>query len=207
MAEKRKLVGLEAAPVPKTKRKSISPKLRFEVFKRDNFTCQYCGATAPSVVLEVDHIVPVAEGGETELINLATACRDCNRGKGKRKLSNTQEVDKQRVQLEELNARREQLEMMVEWKRELLDIKASESETISSLIKSITGTGLTDSGKQHIKRLVSRFGFEEVYNSTDISFSKYYRCESDYQEQRTWQFALDKIGGICYNRKKNKLKE
>lgn len=47
-----------------SKRKSISKKLRFEVFKRDSFTCQYCGKMAPDVVLEVDHINPVASGGE-----------------------------------------------------------------------------------------------------------------------------------------------
>lgn len=35
-----------------SKRKSISKKLRFEVFKRDGFTCQYCGRMAPDVVLE-----------------------------------------------------------------------------------------------------------------------------------------------------------
>ena len=46
-----------------SKRKSMSRKLRFEVFKRDRFTCQYCGAKAPDVILHVDHIHPVAAGG------------------------------------------------------------------------------------------------------------------------------------------------
>lgn len=44
-------------------RTSIKKKIRFEVFKRDKFTCQYCGRKAPDIVLEVDHIHPVAEGG------------------------------------------------------------------------------------------------------------------------------------------------
>lgn len=59
-----------------TDRQSISKKLRFEVFKRDKFTCQYCGKSAPEVVLHVDHIHPVSEGGETEIINLITSCFD-----------------------------------------------------------------------------------------------------------------------------------
>lgn len=46
-----------------TKRKAISKKIRFEVFKRDSFTCQYCGEKAPDVILHVDHIDPVAKGG------------------------------------------------------------------------------------------------------------------------------------------------
>ena len=75
-------------PVPmKPKRIGVTPKLRFTVFSRDNFTCQYCGRKPPEVVLEPDHIVSVADGGKTELSNLITSCFDCNRGKGKRSLS------------------------------------------------------------------------------------------------------------------------
>jgi 5-methylcytosine-specific restriction endonuclease McrA len=43
------------------KRKSISKKIRFEVFKRDSFTCQYCGSKSPDVTLVIDHIMPVAK--------------------------------------------------------------------------------------------------------------------------------------------------
>lgn len=64
-----------------TKRKSTGKRLRFEVFKRDFFTCQYCGAQPPDVVLVVDHIVPVAGGGESSAENLITACDTCNQGK------------------------------------------------------------------------------------------------------------------------------
>ncbi len=67
--------------------RSLTKRLRFEVFKRDLFTCQYCGATPPDVVLECDHIEPVAEGGSDEETNLITACFDCNRGKSDVSLS------------------------------------------------------------------------------------------------------------------------
>lgn len=70
----------------KTPRKFMSKSLRFEVFKRDSFTCQYCGAHPPQVILEVDHIVPVAGGGLNDQDNLITACFDCNRGKAARSL-------------------------------------------------------------------------------------------------------------------------
>ena len=67
-------------------RKQLSKKIRFEVFKRDGFTCQYCGSTPPNSVLECDHINPVSKGGTNELYNLITACFDCNRGKSNNKL-------------------------------------------------------------------------------------------------------------------------
>ena len=60
--------------------RKIGPKIRFEVFKRDNFKCQYCGNSAPDVILHVDHIIPVAEKGSNDLKNLITSCKQCNLG-------------------------------------------------------------------------------------------------------------------------------
>lgn len=65
---------------------TLSKRTRFEIFKRDNFTCQYCGSRPPDVVLEVDHIHPRSKGGDNDTINLITACADCNRGKSDRVL-------------------------------------------------------------------------------------------------------------------------
>lgn len=62
-------------------RKQISARTRFEIFKRDQFTCQYCGATPPGALLHVDHIHPVADGGTNDEDNLVTSCDRCNLGK------------------------------------------------------------------------------------------------------------------------------
>jgi 5-methylcytosine-specific restriction endonuclease McrA len=64
-------------------RESISPRLRFSILARDQFTCQCCGWRAPSVRLEVDHIYPRTLGGTTDAKNLITSCHDCNRGKSR----------------------------------------------------------------------------------------------------------------------------
>lgn len=60
---------------------AISKRLRFEILRRDNHTCQYCGEKAPDVTLHVDHILPIALGGTDKPTNLTTACKDCNTGK------------------------------------------------------------------------------------------------------------------------------
>lgn len=60
---------------------AISRRLRFEILRRDNYTCRYCGAAAPDVPLAVDHVIPEALGGGDDANNLVTACRDCNNGK------------------------------------------------------------------------------------------------------------------------------
>lgn len=61
---------------------SVSRLLRFEVFRRDGYTCFYCGRRAPTVILEADHKTPRSAGGPDTIDNLVTACWDCNRGKG-----------------------------------------------------------------------------------------------------------------------------
>jgi hypothetical protein len=61
---------------------AVGKRLRFQIFRRDNFACRYCGITAQAgAVLEVDHVKPRAEGGKDEPTNLVTACEDCNNGK------------------------------------------------------------------------------------------------------------------------------
>ena len=64
-------------------RNKMTPGLRFDVLKRDNYKCQICGRTQKDgVKLHIDHIIPIAKGGKTELNNLQTLCQDCNLGKG-----------------------------------------------------------------------------------------------------------------------------
>lgn len=60
---------------------AVSKRLRFEILRRDNHQCRYCGATAPDATLTIDHVVPAALGGGDDPTNLVTACRDCNAGK------------------------------------------------------------------------------------------------------------------------------
>ena len=63
------------------RRKPITKRLRFEILKRDGHRCHYCGATPDEKELVVDHVVPVALGGDNEPKNLVTSCRPCNSGK------------------------------------------------------------------------------------------------------------------------------
>lgn len=60
---------------------AVSKRLRYEILRRDNHTCRYCGASAPDVPLRVDHVTPVALGGTDEPSNLVTSCEPCNSGK------------------------------------------------------------------------------------------------------------------------------
>ena len=63
---------------------SYLTKLRFEIFKRDNFTCQYCGRNVKDdkIKIHADHIIPKIKGGKNIPKNLITSCEECNLGKG-----------------------------------------------------------------------------------------------------------------------------
>ena len=175
-----------------TKRKNLSKSVRFEVFKRDSFKCQYCGKSAPDVVLEVDHIIPVSKGGDNDISNLITACFDCNRGKRNKKLTDKQSAKLQKEELDKLNARREQLEMIAEWRKELLNLM---NESIDKIVEIINQEfylelNLTDYGRRNFSKRIKKYGFEETLNSSLIAFEKYDGIET----------ALSKIDGILYNR-------
>lgn len=60
---------------------NFTKRTRFEILRRDHHACRYCGAKAPDVTLQVDHIVPVALGGTNDPDNGITSCVDCNQGK------------------------------------------------------------------------------------------------------------------------------
>ena len=59
-------------------KKKPSQKVRAYVFQRDNYQCPSCGKKQTQTVLEVDHIIPIANGGLNDMSNLPTLCRRCN---------------------------------------------------------------------------------------------------------------------------------
>lgn len=183
-------------------RKTITKKLRFEIFKRDNFTCQYCGKSAPEVVLEVDHINPVANGGDNDILNLVTSCYDCNRGKGARELTDNQMLEKQKEQLKELNEKRNQLKMMVKWKEELSKLEDEQVDECEKLM-SIWNAGLSDAGRNDFKKWIKRYGFKEVYETFGISLQQYIETDKEGKvDENSLNKAINYFSKIINNKKK-----
>lgn len=178
-------------------RKTIPKKIRFEVFKRDSFTCQYCGRMAPDVVLEVDHIKPVSKGGKNELLNLITSCMDCNRGKSNVELSDDTAVKKQERQLLELAEKKEQLEMMLKWREGLTDLEGDMVEAVAKVFSDNTKWGVNDHGKKTIRKWIKEFSLNEVLDAAEIAISTYYDDTED-----GWNKAFNKVSGICVNKKR-----
>lgn len=156
------------------RRKTISKKTRFEVFKRDGFKCQYCGASAPDVVLQVDHIEPVSKGGGDDVMNFVTACQPCNSGKSDRRLSDSSAVGLQRAQLQDLNERREQIEMMLKWRDSLKGIKDLELQAVVRAWNDRTAPyKLNEAGVSEMRRHLNRYGLDLLLKAIEQASEAY----------------------------------
>lgn len=187
------------------KRKALSKRQRFEVFKRDSFTCQYCGQSAPDVILNADHVIPVAKGGTNKLTNLVTSCFDCNSGKSDKLLDDDSAVKMQMNQLKANQERVEQIKMIADWAKS--QSMKPEIDQINKLMDDLSGTYLTDHGERKMREKIRKYGFKEVIESIYESWDKYQekyiekldtvlRYRSSSEEDKHWMYSV----GILRNR-------
>jgi hypothetical protein len=180
-----------------SKRKPISQSLRFDVLEKDNFTCQYCGAKATddSVLLEIDHIVPVSQGGGNNIENLTTSCKKCNMGKGVKKLGAKKRLTLRQKEIRELEQKREQLEAYIKSRLNKTEEIKPLIDYINHIIKINTGFGITVSDyainkflclykkldKEEFVEVIENTDFPNIKSSQDIS-----KKEEEARDNANW---------------------
>lgn len=184
------------------KRIGISKKTRFEIFKRDDFTCQYCGKKiGQDVVLEIDHIIPVIEGGKNDLENLITSCYDCNRGKGKTLINN--KIIKSDFAIS-LNSQKEQIEQIKFYKEYLLkkqeklvELKSLIFEPVFEVLRLNKDTHfpVDINYLESIEKFISLLGLEEVLDAGKITAS--WLSNNYYKKNKVWRYFC----GVCHQKK------
>lgn len=181
----------------KPQRKPISKALRFEVFKRDKFTCQYCGEHAPTVVLQIDHIHPVAQGGDNNILNLITSCFSCNNGKSDKSLEDRSVIEKQHKQLSMLQEKREQFELMLEWKKSLAQMEQDVVQMVADYINSkMVSRSLNENGLSSVAKWIKKFGVEPLLDAIDTSAAQYLVFENRTATDNSASLFINKIPGI-----------
>lgn len=170
------------------KRKSVSKKTRFEVFKRDGFICQYCGAHPPTVILHVDHIKAVALGGLNDIDNLVTSCEPCNLGKGARDLSVVPQT------LADKAAAVAEREAQLLGYQEILEAKRDRVEEELWRVAEIIEPGSSEKGMNRdwtasIRRFNEKLGVHVCLDAAEISRTRY-------RGKKAFLYFC----GICWNR-------
>lgn len=152
------------------KRKAISKKTRFEVFKRDGFTCQYCGSHPPAVILHVDHIDPVANGGSNDQDNLVTSCESCNQGKSDRLLSDIPQSLQDKAAL--IVEREEQIkgyQRVMNDRRQRIEDECMEVVDVYERFNE--GYTLNDASLVTVRRFIEKLGMHEVVGAMERAYS------------------------------------
>lgn len=153
-----------------TTRKAISKKTRFEVFKRDGFTCQYCGSHPPTVILHVDHIHPVALGGDNHMDNMITSCESCNLGKGANPLGDVpQSLHDKAALIVEREAQIKGYQRVMNDKRQRINDEAEEVREVYERFN--PGYTLNESGMVSVRKFVDALGVHEVVAAMESSFT------------------------------------
>ena len=168
--------------------------MRFEVFKRDSFTCQYCGAMPPKTPLEVDHIHPISKGGTNDKMNLVTACFDCNRGKSNVTLSSVPDslntVSERKILAQQ---QYKVYKKILEKERKLMEDDIDTVEQIYS--NAYRDYCFTDAFRGSVKRFIEILGVSQVEDAMSAACSRVY-----YHEQQVLKYFC----GICWGRIKEK---
>lgn len=169
-----------------SKRKSLSKRVRFEVFKRDAFMCQYCGAHPPGTILHVDHIEAVANGGPNDMDNLITACEACNLGKGARKLSTAPEsLAEKAARIAEAEEQLAGYSAIMQARRERIE------DDVWRVVEALTGdTEIRRDRYQSVKTFVERLGVDECLDAAEIA-----RARMGFSRKRFVYFC-----GICWRK-------
>lgn len=174
-----------------TTREPISKKLRFEIFKRDGFSCAYCGNKPPDVVLEVDHIVAVSNGGNNSKLNLITSCFNCNRGKGCEELSSIPPK-----LTEDLAKNKEKESQLKEYRKYIEEVQSRQSNDIESINKAFRLTfpnwDLSDQFKRKtLTRFLKMLPLHEVVGAMQVACDRMSHDEDK---------AVKYFCGICWRK-------
>lgn len=175
----------------------MKPKLRFEVFKRDAFTCGYCGRRSPEVILEADHVLPSSQGGRDELDNLVTSCKECNQGKAARLLADAAPGLNAQEKAERIAEHEAQIAEYSHWlavqrhrEDEEIRLLGGHFEAVPGAVVKYRDESRWFWNEAQVRRFVRRLGYHEVLDSIDVTAARCQPFLSDPRAnaERVWKY-------------------
>lgn len=172
------------------KREKVTKAVRFRIFKRDEFCCQYCGRTPPAVILEIDHVTPVCEGGDNNDINLVTSCFDCNRGKGSEPLTTIPASIAERM--ERLQEKERQVKAYQRLLRSIDRRVQTEIDAVEAVFRStFPEHDFSPAFRRSVAKFIRELGLFDVQLSMDAANAK---------QPNNAHAALKYFCGICWRK-------
>ena len=175
---------------------AVSKRVRYEVLRRDNYACRYCGATAGSgAQLVVDHVMPVSLGGTDDPTNLVACCRDCNAGKASTRPDDDVVADAEQAALRYAHAIRQataDLESARAPERDYVATFADEWDTFRSGFNGKYEVPKPGNWSQSIEQFYrAGLPIEALIDAVHLAMGN-----SKVGQDRVWRYMC----GICWNR-------
>lgn len=186
----------------------MRPSTRFEVFKRDRFTCVYCGRSSPSIVLEIDHVLAVSRGGTDEIDNLVTSCSDCNRGKSDRALEQVAPALDMAARAARIAEHEAQITEYAKWKAAQREREDRDIQALGAVFTKIPGTTFRRDGSERwfwqdtsVRKFVRKLGYHGVLDALDLVASRAWawgraRGDDDLAAEEAWRYFC----GCCWGK-------
>jgi len=189
----------------------MRPSIRFDVFKRDGFRCVYCGRRSPEVILEVDHVLALANGGTDELDNLVTSCTDCNRGKSDRPLTEVPAALDPKARAERIAEHERQIAEYARWRAAQREREDEQIALLSKVFSAIPGATFHlrgDNGEDEerwywqeptVRTFVRRLGAVDVLEAIEVVAEKASWLRN-WSEKKTAESVWRYFCGVCWKR-------
>lgn len=144
-------------------------------------------------MLEVDHIYPAASGGDNSPENLITACFNCNRGKGARKLTDAAKLPASlKAQAAEAAEREAQIEgfyIVLEAKKQRVSREVDRVDAVYR--RFVSGYKLSESARVSVRQFIEKLDAYAVEEAMESACNR-------------WSVSTDRIFkyfcGICWNK-------
>lgn len=156
---------------------------------RDDFQCRYCGVTGDDKLLEVDHIIPKSKGGLDDEENLVTACFDCNRGKRDRMIISIGKVSVSKQTKLAAAAYSAQVQLADQANLYIKYFNENKPHKYE----------ITPHDKKKFVTIAKRFEPSIIFTAIDIALERYVGRIANNED---YAIAIERIGGICFNKSK-----
>jgi hypothetical protein len=171
-------------------------RIKYEIFEKDAFKCQFCGTGTPNVTLQLVRIQDAQQNDEwLDLAFLSTSCKICE----KKKSGVEEKSPNNYMSIDELEERLQQLKMLINWRKGMLNIRKQQlANLISYWENKIPDFETNNDQKKYLAAYISKYSSDEIRSAMDMAVDKFIKFSDDGTlDKNSILTAFSKIPEIC----------